>query len=63
MDTDTLLSQIRDFCERSGMKPTVFGLKAVNDGKLVRRLEEGRECLPRTTARIIRFIETAEAAQ
>lgn len=53
-----VLAEINAFLAVSGMKATVFGLKAVNDGKLVGRLEAGSECLPRTAAKIRAFIAT-----
>ncbi len=56
METEALLAKIQAYCAASGMKPSVFGLKAVNDGKLVPRLEAGGECLPRTAQKILAFI-------
>lgn len=44
--TDVLLQQISAFCKRHGMAESTFGLKAVNDGKLVKSLKEGRNGKP-----------------
>lgn len=44
--TETLLEQISGFCRRHGMAESTFGLKAVNDGKLVKALREGRNGKP-----------------
>ena len=37
-----LLTEIETYLSRSGMHRTGFGLKAVNDGHFIRRLETGR---------------------
>jgi hypothetical protein len=47
-----LLNEIRAFCAAIGIKPTTFGLRAVNDGGFVPRLESGGECLPRTAEKV-----------
>lgn len=57
-----ILAEIKAHCASSGLKPTVFGLRAVNDGKLVARLESGGECLPSTTRKIRSFIAARETA-
>ena len=56
MEPETLLTKIKAYCAAAEMKPSVFGLKAVNDGKLVSRLEAGGECLPRTSKKVATFI-------
>lgn len=56
MENDAILSEIKDFCARTGIALSTFGLRAVRDGKLVRRLEAGGECLPSTATRIRQFI-------
>lgn len=53
---DNLLNEIRDYCDRVGIKPTTFGVYAAGDGKLVKRLESGGQCLPRTVERIRAYI-------
>lgn len=37
-----LLAEIEAFLPASGIKETTFGLRAVNDGKFVGRLREGK---------------------
>jgi hypothetical protein len=41
--TRQLLAEIRAYCARTGIDRTGFGIKAVNDGHFVPRLEEGRQ--------------------
>lgn len=48
----SLLDRIRLHCEQRGISPATFGLKTVNDGKLVRRLEGGGTISLRTLERI-----------
>lgn len=50
--TDDLLSRIRAFCAERKMAETTFGRLAVNDGKLVGRLQDGGTISLRTLARI-----------
>lgn len=47
-----LLSRIRRHCEARKISPATFGRKAVNDGKLVKRLEEGKTITLDTLKRI-----------
>ena len=42
MKNDQILSQISEFCRQADMAETTFGRRAVNDGKLVHRLREGK---------------------
>src|SRR5260221_1267107 len=42
MKTDEILSKFSDFCRQSDMAESTFGRRAVNDGKLVHRLREGK---------------------
>jgi len=58
---DPLLAQIERFLEASGMDPTVFGEKAMNDGNFVRDLRKGRETRRKTRERVERFIKEAQA--
>ena len=51
-----LIPEIDRFCERHGIAPTTFGLKAVNDGKLVERLRNGGRMWPETEERIRSYI-------
>jgi len=61
---NTLLSDIKAFRERTGMKEGRFGLLAVGDRKLVRQIREGRDLRLSTLQRIQNFMEEyrAEAA-
>ncbi|WP_407169448.1 hypothetical protein [Bradyrhizobium sp. ORS 111] len=59
MKNDEILGQITDFCRRSDMAETTFGRRAVNDGKLVHRLREGKRITIDTLDRINAFIATS----
>ena len=56
MKYDQLLSQISEFCRQTGMAESTFGRRAVNDGKLVARLREGKRITIDTLDRIQAFI-------
>lgn len=58
---DMLVQQIDGFLERTGMAPSTFGRKAVNDGKLLDRLRSGGQVGLDTAEKIQRFILTHEA--
>jgi hypothetical protein len=53
---ETLLSDIDCFLARTGMKATTFGRRAVNDGKLVRRLRGHGTVSLETAAKIQEFM-------
>ncbi len=53
---DKLLSEIESFLDRTGMAHTTFGLRAVNDAKLVGHLRAGGDVRTRTADRILKFI-------
>lgn len=59
MKNAELLSQIADYCRAAGMAETTFGRRAVNDGKLVHRLREGKRITVDTLERIQAFVATA----
>src|SRR5260370_41483352 len=42
MKNDKILSQISEYCRQADMAESTFGRRAVNDGKLVHRLREGK---------------------
>lgn len=42
MDNLTLISRIEAYCSKHGVKHSMFGRRAVNDGKLLPRLKDGR---------------------
>jgi len=52
----SLLTKIDLYLRRTGMPPTTFGRRAVNDPRFVGDLRLGREPGPRTTARVDAFI-------
>lgn len=55
-ETEVLLEQIRIACRELAMAQTTFGRLAVNDGKLVNRLEQGGHVTLRTVERVHAFI-------
>jgi SAM-dependent methyltransferase len=59
---EILLDQVREACARLGIQPSTFGRLAVNDGKLVPRLEQGGRVTRATIERVHRFIEEKGAA-
>ncbi len=56
-DAETLLAQIEQACRQLKMAQTTFGRLAVNDGKLVSRLQQGARVTLHTVDRVHRFIE------
>ena len=56
MKNDQILSQISEFCRQADMAETTFGRRAVNDGKLVHRLREGKRITIDTLDRIQAYI-------
>src|SRR5258705_148062 len=51
-----ILSQISEFCRQADMAESTFGRRAVNDGKLVQRLREGKRITIDTLDRIQAYI-------
>jgi hypothetical protein len=56
-DAAVLLAQIEAACRDLKMAQTTFGRLAVNDGKLVSRLQQGGQVTLQTVDRVHRFIE------
>ncbi len=56
MKNDALLAEITDYCRQAGMAESTFGRRAVNDGKLVHRLREGKRITVDTLDRIKGFL-------
>lgn len=52
----SLLSKIDSFLRRTGMPPTTFGRRTVNDPRLVGDMRLGRMPGPAVTARVEAFI-------
>lgn len=61
-DTETLLAQIEQACRELKMAQSTFGRLAVNDGKLVTRLQQGARVTVHTVDRVHRFIEAQGGA-
>ena len=53
---EILLGEVEAFLDTTGMSPSVFGEKLMNDRHLVRRLRAGREVTLTTADRIREFI-------
>src|SRR5207245_1848760 len=62
MKNDQILALISEFCRRSDMAESTFGRRAINDGKLVARLREGKRITIDTLERIQSFIAASMGA-
>jgi hypothetical protein len=62
MKNDQILAQISEFCRQADMAESTFGRRAVNDGKLVARLREGKRITIDTLDRIEAFIAASMGA-
>lgn len=60
---DSLLADIRAFCQVHDLKPTRFGELALNDKPFVSQLETGRRIWPETEAKVRRFMATYRPEQ
>lgn len=58
-----LITEIERYCQRAGLAESTFGRLAVNDGKLVSRLRQGRGITLKTMLRIRSYIDTNPAAK
>src|SRR5262245_46179095 len=56
MKNDEILSLISEFCRQADVAESTFGRRAVNDGKLVHRLREGKRITIDTLDRIQAYI-------
>src|SRR3974390_780411 len=56
MKNDQILTQISEFCRQADMAESTFGRRAVNDGKLVHRLREGKRITIDTLRRVLVYI-------
>ncbi len=59
---ESLLQEIAVFLAESGMAGSTFGLRAVNDGKLIERLRTQGSVNSRTMHRVQQFIASQRAA-
>jgi hypothetical protein len=53
---NSLLREIEAFLAEANMKKTTFGLRALNDGTFVRRLEKGDNFTLKTVERVRAYI-------
>jgi len=62
---ESIIAAIEQHCAVTGMAETTFGRKAVNDGKLLSRLRDGKSINIDTYNRIFAVIEAekSEAAE
>jgi hypothetical protein len=60
MDITEFLNEIEAFLKRTGMRPSMLGHRAVNDGKFVTRLRNGGQVTLRTMARVRMFMDRCE---
>src|SRR5436305_2388104 len=56
MKNDQIRRRISEFCRQADMAESTFGRRAVNDGKLVARLREGKRITIETLDRILAFM-------
>lgn len=54
-----LLMELEKFMRRCGVPPTRFGKEAIGDPRFVFDLRNGRDPRPRTVARVIQYLESA----
>jgi hypothetical protein len=55
---ETLLSDIRTFCQAYALPETRFGALVLNDTAFVHKLAKGRRLWPETEAKVRRFMAT-----
>ena len=55
---EKFLSDVEAFLARTGMPPSIFGKKAVNDPAFVQRLREGIDPRTRTMDRVVDFMKS-----
>ena len=53
-------SRVSEFLSRTGMRPTILGMKAVGDPNLMREIAEGRSPSLRTADQVLGFINHHE---
>ncbi|MDA9909262.1 hypothetical protein N9E57_01925 [Gammaproteobacteria bacterium] len=54
---DDLIGDIESFCTQQGISKSTFGLRVVNDGKLVNRLKDGKGITLKTINRIQDYLD------
>lgn len=55
-DINVLIGEIEEFCRRQEISKSTFGLRVVNDGKLVNRLKDGKGVTLKTINRIQNYL-------
>ncbi|WP_186415379.1 hypothetical protein [Pannonibacter sp. P2PFMT1] len=63
MNQADLLALIEGAAAKAGISTTTFGRHAVNDGKLVGRLRDGKTVTLRTVENVRRYIEELDRKQ
>lgn len=58
-----LIAEVEAFCAETGASKSGVGAAALNDPCFLSDLERGRECLPRTVAKVRRHMADARAAR
>ena len=58
MEHAELIARIESYCRQAEIAESTFGRRAVNDGKFVGRLREGKRVTTRTISRIEKYLET-----
>ena len=62
MDNTELLRELDAFLDKYGIADSTFGVRAVGDSHVVRRIRDGRPVRRSTVLRIRQFIESHELA-
>jgi len=57
-DIGSLISEIESFCNTQRISKSTFGLRVVNDGKLVGRLKDGKGVTLKTISRIQEYLDS-----
>lgn len=57
-DVASLIREIETYCSRQEISKSTFGLRVVNDGKLVGRLKDGKGITLKTITRIQEFLDS-----
>lgn len=61
IEISALIRQIETYCDRHGIAETTFGKRAVNDGKLVQRLRDGKTIQIGTLNKVAEFLKRKPA--
>lgn len=64
VDNDSIIREVEGFIAKTGMAESTLGRKALNDGKAIARLREGKRMWPETIEKLRAFIaaETPSAS-